>query len=66
MKITSIRLRRLQSFPYGFGHVGVEMEAEVQHALGETPEQVLHDLRDRVDAEVREFLEAAMASRQGK
>ncbi len=63
MKITTVRVRRLQSFPFGFGHVAVEIEAQVEDDRGETPEQVLHDLRGRVDTETREYLASAMASR---
>jgi translation elongation factor EF-1beta len=57
MKITQVTIRRLKSHSIGFGHVAVELTAEVDHEKGETPEQVIHDLRDRVDEEVRQYLE---------
>lgn len=57
LKITAIRIRRLDSEGLRFGHVAVEMEAQVHE--DESPAQVMTDLRTLVDAELRDYRRAA-------
>lgn len=55
MRITHIRLRKLESRPHSYGHVAVEMEAEVGE--DDDLDQAIHDLRDHVDGELHRQLD---------